>query len=238
DAFPDGGGGNEEGGGGVGPGPSEGGVKKQAGQQHGGQASAQQGLPGVGDRAGRAQFAARAALGNRQDRHDGQGHGSQRYARDGVPSPGIAGQHPDGVGGDVGGEREEGDGNDPQRGPLPGLAYGGVAGGELPGDRGGGGDLDDGVQAEGDQRGGGGDRAGGDGDDRLDDVVAHGRGDEQADAAGELVAAGGACYWGYRGHRQQRPGACSSGHARSASTAMTAARRSSRAWPRRLSASS
>ena len=95
-----------------------------------------------------------------------------------------------------------------------------------------------GVQAEGDQRGGGGDRAGGDGDDRLDDVVAHGRGDEQADAAGELVAAGGACYWGYRGHRQQRPGACSSGHARSASTAMTAARRSSRAWPRRLSASS
>jgi len=164
DAFPDGGGGNEEGGGGVGPGPSEGGVKKQAGQQHGGQASAQQGLPGVGDRAGRAQFAARAALGNRQDRHDGQGHGSQRYARDGVPSPGIAGQHPDGVGGDVGGEREEGDGNDPQRGPLPGLAYGGVAGGELPGDRGGGGDLDDGVQAEGDQRGGGGDRAGGDGE--------------------------------------------------------------------------
>ena len=88
---------------------------------------------------------------------------------------------------------------------LPGLAHGVVAGGELPGDRGGGGDLDDGVQAEADQRGGGGDRAGGDGDDRLDDVVGDGRGDQQPYPAGERVAAGRGRGRGIFGGHQQQP---------------------------------
>ncbi|MDX3228412.1 hypothetical protein [Streptomyces sp. ME19-01-6] len=61
----------------------------------------------------------------------------------------------DGIGGDVSGEREKGNGDDAQGGLLAGLTHGVVAGGELPGDRGGGGDFDDGIEAEADQRGGG-----------------------------------------------------------------------------------
>lgn len=93
-----------------------------------------------------------------------------------------AGERADGVEGDVGGEREEGDGDDPQGGLF--------AGGELPGDRRGGGHLDHGVQSEADQRGRGGDRASGEGDGRLNDVAGDAHGDQQPDAAGERVAAG------------------------------------------------
>ena len=61
------------------------------------------------------------------------------------------------------------------------------AGGELPGERGGGGDLDDRVQAEADQRGRRCDGVGGQGDDGLDDVVGDGRGCTEP----SNVAAGG-----------------------------------------------
>ena len=65
---------------------------------------------------------------------------------------------------------------------------------ELPGDRGGGGDLDDRVQPEADQRGGGGDGARGDGDDCFDDVVGDGRRHEQPDPAMKhMLALRGRC---------------------------------------------
>ena len=89
-----------------------------------------------------------------------------------------AGQRREGMGHEVGGEGEERDRSDTQGGVFTRFAPSGVAGGELPGDRGGRGHLDDRVDAESDQGGGGGEGAGGNRDDGLDDVVRDGRGDQ------------------------------------------------------------
>lgn len=101
---------------------------------------AQQGLLGVRDGGGGAEFAVGSALGGREERHHREGEGGDDDAGDGAFGLAGAGQGADGVDGDVRGEREEGDGDDPQGVLFAGLAYGVVAGGELPGDRGGGGD--------------------------------------------------------------------------------------------------
>ncbi len=70
----------------------------------------------------------------------------------------------------VGGESEERERHQPQRLPLAGLGHP-VA--ELPQDDQAAGDLDDRVESEPDQGDRPGDHAGGDRDDRLDDVVGH-----------------------------------------------------------------
>lgn len=71
-ALPERDGGDDQRGGGVGPPPAEQAVETQPDQQHRGQVCAQQGLFGVGDRAGRAEFTPGAALRGREDRHDQQ----------------------------------------------------------------------------------------------------------------------------------------------------------------------
>jgi len=68
---------------------AEQGVGEQADQEDAGQARAQQGLLGVGDRGGGAEFAARAALGHDQERHDGQGECGRHAAGCGVPGTPI-----------------------------------------------------------------------------------------------------------------------------------------------------
>ena len=77
-------------------------------------------------------------------------------------------------------ESEERDRDDPQGSPLPAFR---VPSRELPRHRRSRKDLDRRVQPECDQGGRRGDRARGDRDDRLDDVVGDGRRDDPADAA-------------------------------------------------------
>jgi len=71
-ALVDGDGGNGERGDGVGPGPAEQAVEDQPGEQDRGQVGAEQGLFGVRDGGAGSEFPPGAALGIRQDRHDGQ----------------------------------------------------------------------------------------------------------------------------------------------------------------------
>jgi hypothetical protein len=62
-AFLDGDDGNDQGGERIGPGPAEGAVERQPYQQHRRQVDAEQGLLGVGDRAGGAELATGPPLG-------------------------------------------------------------------------------------------------------------------------------------------------------------------------------
>jgi hypothetical protein len=103
------------------------------------------------------------------------------------------------VEGDERGEGEEGESDDTQRDPFPVRVV--AAAGELPGDRGGGQDLNDAVQPEPDQRrrrrGG----ACGKGDDGLDGVSGDRRGDDQPDPAGQHVGASRPGRQAQNGHR-------------------------------------
>ena len=105
----------------VGPRPAEQAVEQQPDQQHRRQVGAQQGLLGVGDRRQRAEFAAGAALRPGQDRHDDQADGGQHDPDGGVLRFADPEQRPDRVDGDVGGQAEERERDDPQRDLLARL---------------------------------------------------------------------------------------------------------------------
>jgi hypothetical protein len=84
---------------------------------------AQQGLLGVGDGGGGAQFAAGAALGGGQERHDCEGEGGDDDAGDRpFGFPGARERTDGGVHGGVRGEREEGDDDDPQGALFAGFS--------------------------------------------------------------------------------------------------------------------
>ena len=78
-AFADGDGGQAERDHGIGPPPAERGVEDQADEHRGREVGAQQRLPRVGDRAGRAELAPRLPLRPRQERHD---HDADRHQDD------------------------------------------------------------------------------------------------------------------------------------------------------------
>lgn len=99
-----------------------------------------------------AEFASGLALGGGQERHDGQRQDGDDNAGDRAVGLAGADQGADRAEGDVRSEREERHRDDPRGGLLPRFADRVVAGGELPADRSGGEDLDDGVQAEADRR--------------------------------------------------------------------------------------
>jgi hypothetical protein len=153
----------------VGPGPPEGGIEQEPGEQDRGQVGAQLGLGGIGAHGCGAELAADSALGANEQRHHEQGGGGQGDS-DGAGLGAAAGeQDGEGVGGDVGGEGEERHGDEAQRGAFP--VAGVDAAVELPTDRQCGEDLHRAVEAESDQRDGPGSQPGHHGDDTLAGVV-------------------------------------------------------------------
>ena len=96
------------------------GVQPQPDQQHRGQVGAQQGLLGVGHRGAGAEFPASASLPIGQERHHQQADRRQHQADDGRPGLADPEQRADGVDGDVAGEGEERERDDPQCASSPG----------------------------------------------------------------------------------------------------------------------
>ena len=81
---------------------------------------------GVRHGGGGAELPAGAALRRRQRGHDCEAERGEEETNGAVLGTAGCGESADRVGGDVGGEREEGDGDDSQRPRLPGLPAGGV----------------------------------------------------------------------------------------------------------------
>jgi len=166
----DGDGGDHQAGDRVGPSPAQGGVEDQAHQEHCGEVGAQQCLGGVGDHGVRPECVAGAALREGQEGHDHQRRRCKGNAHRGGVGLVPAHQGTGRLDGHVDRKSEERDRHQAQRLPLPGLRQPEP---ELPQDDQPAADLNDRVQAEPDQGHRAGDHAGGDGDDRLQQVVGH-----------------------------------------------------------------
>jgi hypothetical protein len=130
----------------------------------------QEGLGGIGDQSGAAQALPGAPLGQPQGRDHDQGGDREGDAHRRLFGFGAAEEVPAGFDHHVGGQREEGDGNEAQRSPFPLLAHTG----QLPDDDHRCEDLDEGVETKADQGDGTGHHPGGDRHRRLDHVPGDG----------------------------------------------------------------
>ena len=151
------------------PRPTQSGVQEETSEEHCRQIGAQQGLGGVRHHGIRSETPSRAALRPRQERHDHQGRSGQGDSDRGGIWLVPAEQGTGGFGAHVGRQREEGERHQAQSLAFTGLRH---LVPKLPQDDQATTDLDDRVQAEADQRDRPGDYAGGDCDERLEQVVA------------------------------------------------------------------